>query len=397
VNLTQTIANKFLATPDSMDFSGFTSIDDAAAKALAQHKGELSLGGLTSLSDAAAKALAQHKGYLSLGGLTSLSDVAAKALASHKGGMELSNLEEISDQGLLALGDCWRFSICKLKATQTKRLKKLLQTLFTSSLGVAPTAGAGQTKRVKRKPKTSSPQPQAKAPPEWVNEAIVLTAPESGTYWCTQSSLLKHAGIPNSLFKWFTTLLPADHRRDDNYGYYLENITAAAAALLISNRAFFEELRKTRNAAAQKLSSKKPDLDKIRKLITAGNEGSTLMAINMLDAIGADENDWVTIWSKTRLNTIRKEASWSVVHALFEAAADRPAFLAHLLMICKGKYIVMRGSGKDLSEKAATALAKHKGHLHLYNLTSLSDAASKALANFKGMLCLPHSLSGEFE
>ena len=31
MNLTQAIANKSLATPDSMDFSGFTSIDDAAA------------------------------------------------------------------------------------------------------------------------------------------------------------------------------------------------------------------------------------------------------------------------------------------------------------------------------------------------------------------------------
>ena len=44
----------------------------------------LYLQGLTTLSDAAAQALARHKGYLSLSGLTSLSDGAAEALAQHK-------------------------------------------------------------------------------------------------------------------------------------------------------------------------------------------------------------------------------------------------------------------------------------------------------------------------
>ena len=69
--LTQKIAEQFLADEDSVELWEFTSIEDAAAQALAQHKGDLYLSGLTSLSDAAAQALAQYEGTLSLDGLKS--------------------------------------------------------------------------------------------------------------------------------------------------------------------------------------------------------------------------------------------------------------------------------------------------------------------------------------
>jgi len=90
--LTLKIAQKFLQD-DTGDLDAFTSIDAAAAQALAKHGGWLSLKGLTSLSDAAAKALAKHKGLLSLNGLTSLSDAAAKALAKHEGWLYLGKVE----------------------------------------------------------------------------------------------------------------------------------------------------------------------------------------------------------------------------------------------------------------------------------------------------------------
>jgi len=103
--LTLEIAQKFLQDGTG-DLDAFTSIDDAAAQALAQHEGDLLLdeqlrlalkeslllNGLTSLSDAAAKALAQYEGDLSLDGLTSLSDAAAKALAQHEGDLSLEGL-----------------------------------------------------------------------------------------------------------------------------------------------------------------------------------------------------------------------------------------------------------------------------------------------------------------
>jgi hypothetical protein len=101
--LTKAIAEKFLKDEDSVDLTGFTSIEDDAAKALAQHKRELWLSGLKSLSDAAAQALGQHQGYLRLGGLTSLSDAAAQALGQHKGKIALPRLKTLSDTAAQAL------------------------------------------------------------------------------------------------------------------------------------------------------------------------------------------------------------------------------------------------------------------------------------------------------
>jgi ribosomal protein S18 acetylase RimI-like enzyme len=69
---------------DSIDANRFDAIDDAAAEALAKQQGDLFLNGLTSLSDAAAHALANHRTYkLSLKGLTQLSDAVAELRAEN--------------------------------------------------------------------------------------------------------------------------------------------------------------------------------------------------------------------------------------------------------------------------------------------------------------------------
>ena len=96
------IVQEFLQS-NALYIEEFTSISDAAAEALAQHEGDLSLDGLTSLSDAAAEALAKHKGLLFLDGLTSLSDAVAKALAKHKGYLSLDGLTSLSDAAAQAL------------------------------------------------------------------------------------------------------------------------------------------------------------------------------------------------------------------------------------------------------------------------------------------------------
>ena len=63
--LTKNIAKQFLEDEDSaVDLGEFTAIEDAAAKSLSKHVGELNLSGLTSLSDAAAKSLSKHDGYI---------------------------------------------------------------------------------------------------------------------------------------------------------------------------------------------------------------------------------------------------------------------------------------------------------------------------------------------
>ena len=101
--LTVEVAEQFLADNDSVDLSLFTSVEDAAAEALAKHDGGLGLGGLTSLSDAQAEALAKHDGVLGLGGLTSLSDAQAEALAKHRGVLYLGGLRSLSDTQAEAL------------------------------------------------------------------------------------------------------------------------------------------------------------------------------------------------------------------------------------------------------------------------------------------------------
>ena len=102
--LTVEIAEQFLADNDSVRLQQFTSIEDAAAEALAKHKGALMLEGLTSISDAAAAALGNHDSNLNLGGLTSISDAQAEAFAKHQGGyLALYGLTELSDDAAEAL------------------------------------------------------------------------------------------------------------------------------------------------------------------------------------------------------------------------------------------------------------------------------------------------------
>ncbi len=66
--------------PDELpkDTNEIKTLTVEQAKALAQHKYELSLNGLTTLSDEAAKVLAKHEGVLYLEGPTTLSGEAAK-------------------------------------------------------------------------------------------------------------------------------------------------------------------------------------------------------------------------------------------------------------------------------------------------------------------------------
>ena len=65
------------------DTNEIKSLTVEQAKALAQHKGSLSLNGLTTLSVEAARALAQNKGWLRLNGLTTLSAKAAASLRAN--------------------------------------------------------------------------------------------------------------------------------------------------------------------------------------------------------------------------------------------------------------------------------------------------------------------------
>jgi len=146
--LTLEIAQKFLNRNFLKQLFGggenlmeYTSMDDAAAQALAQHEGDLGLSGLTSLSDAAAQALAQHKGGLYLDGLTNLSDAAAQALAKHEGGyLDLRGLTSLSDAAAQALAQHKGWLNLRGAAEVAVNLRKRLPQTAQS---VVPSAATG--------------------------------------------------------------------------------------------------------------------------------------------------------------------------------------------------------------------------------------------------------------
>ncbi len=88
--LTTEIAERFLKDNDSVDLSEFTSIEEAAAQALAKHEGSLCLKRLESLSIAAAASLAKvnplkgERNYIQLHSLSLTPEVAAQ-LAEYRG------------------------------------------------------------------------------------------------------------------------------------------------------------------------------------------------------------------------------------------------------------------------------------------------------------------------
>ena len=205
--LTAAIAKKFLAGK------------------LGDLKGFIAFKGFTAIEAAAAAALSGHKGRLYLTGLTSLSDDAAEALARHEGHIYLWDLKEISDLGLLAL---------------IKRLHHIHW-------------AAGLTKRLKQLLRASEGPVNIQAPKEWVDGRVALKPPKKSVTWRSQTYLSKHNDIPTSLFKWFTSLLPKAHVRDDGY-YGTQLMTEVAADLLVKNRGFFEAVRssKTRESSQRR-------------------------------------------------------------------------------------------------------------------------------------------------
>ena len=191
--LTKQIAKQYRADPDKVSLNVYTAIDVEAAEVITRHKGHLYLTGLTSLSDGAAEALARHAGHVHLG-----------------------DLKEISDTGLLSMA---------------KRLRQIHW-------------AAGLTKRLKQLMSASVSDGKESPPQEWSDGRVVLQPPGKDATWRTQSYLSKHKGIPTSLFKWFTSLLPEAHLREVDYGYYkVQEMTEAAAGLLVENRSFFEAIR----------------------------------------------------------------------------------------------------------------------------------------------------------
>ena len=198
----------------------------------------------------------------------------------------------------------------------------------------------------------------------------------------------KHKDVPASFFSWFMTLLPPEHINESHC------ITSEAAETLVRHRGFFEQLRKEKNTAKRTLSQDHEDLAKIRKLITSKDEGAFLLALRLLHSTNASEEMWCAALPKSRLRLISGQlhdqsyAGWQrseAEFALFEAAAEKPVFRAHLFS-SYGR--TMRLALLDLSLPVAKALALFKGELRLNELASLTDTVAEALSSHEGDLSL---------
>jgi len=314
-----------LAKQDDLSLDMVSTISDAAAKALAQHKGNLSLGSLKFISDIAAKALAQRKGRLNLG-LESLSDIAAKALAQHKGDLHLDGLESISDAVAVALaqhkgGMLSLFQLSNITDSAAKALAQHNGDLYTYGLKTLSDAAA--------------------------------------------KALAQHKGLLfldglKSISDVAATAL-AQH----NGGLHLnglESISDDAAKVLAKHRGdlSLDGIKSLSDVAATALAKHKKELSLGRHL-----ESLSDVAVKALKAhlTGDTFERFRTIWNLTTLSPVG-------------AAAFVNRNAEHRIISLDGL--------TTISDATAKALAQHNGDLCLDGLTTLSDAAAKALAQHKG-------------
>jgi len=96
--LTREDAERFVADPESVTLSTYTSVEDDAASLLCEHNGDLELDGVTSLNLSTARILAQFEGEtLSLCGLSEIPRDAAEILSSAMASLQLDFSELAPD------------------------------------------------------------------------------------------------------------------------------------------------------------------------------------------------------------------------------------------------------------------------------------------------------------
>jgi hypothetical protein len=283
--LTREIAEKFLKDNDSVDLEKFTSLEDDAAKVLAEHKGSLRLNGITTLSKAAAsylakaaplpgednnfinleslipsidvarqlakyqgdqiefdlasidlpfvKAMAPFKGNLWLGNVSQLDDDVAGALAKRSGGAYLDGVQEYKDgPGHLALvsalvewnKDHW-LGLRGLNKISHGALVALAEYDGPELLANPPIKK--QILALKRKQAiTKIKEGKLKEPEEWQNRRIVLSKPPlkplKGRN--AERAIARDATwwLPKTVCNWFVERLEESHKVNISAGGFGE-------------------------------------------------------------------------------------------------------------------------------------------------------------------------------
>ncbi len=385
-----TSLSKMSATGDSIDvvlgrfpaihLNGVKDLSPNAAKALAQHKGDLYLAGLTTLPLPLAKALADIKGALYLSGITEISDEAAAAMAKHRAGLRLDGLTSLSDaaaaslaekaewsrgwlslKGLTSLSDAAAASlvngVLNLDVSGVKsvseRTAKILRSGDMVSLGkdvfcglsVATQLDLGKSNSSRRnfdRVRLSGLKEVSESDAALVADyAGMVLFPDLETLPVeVAAALAKHKGTNEGLY----------------FGPRLTDLSDAAAEAIASyrGRIWFAGLSAMSLGVAQTLAELRHHLSL---------PGLKELPAETAQALARHRND-LSLDGLVRLSQ--------------DAAAALAKFEGDLFL----------GSLAELTEPAAAAIAGHRGELSLGGLGEVTDAVAMALAKHQGLVLL---------
>ena len=369
-----------------LSLDAVTSISDNAADVLIKHKGELSLNGLTTLSTEVAKTLAKQQGNLSLNAITNLSDNAASALAMHQGGLHLGGLTNLSDnaasalamhQGDLHLGGLTNLSDSPGHIRLAEKLAKSSGFLYLRNLSELSLAAADAL--VKHKGGYLS-----------LTGLTTLSDNAAATLAMYQGGLdlgLTHLNDSPGHIKLAEKL--AKGYPGPGIGLHnLSELNDAVAQLLVNYKGNLQldGLTTLSDNAAATLAKHQFHLSLDGLTILNDSPGH----IGLAEKLGKGAKYDLRL-SLKYLGDIAAEAlvdnNNEGVDLHLNGLANLSDKAATALAKHQGRSLRLDGL-TSLSDKAAEALAKHQGSLHIRGLGNLSDKAAEALVKHQGDLYL---------
>ena len=334
--LTLETAVRYLDGEDqNISLDVYASISDEAALAVSNYEGSLNLRGVLELSDAAAEALAKHQGpYINLNSLKYLSDTGALALSRHAGDVWLDGIEELSDgAGHLAL--CSKL----IKSRQYPSFHEV---------------NLNNLKKLSAK-------------------AAEVLATHDYHIWLGSLTCLPHA-IAAAL---------AEHEGGDLFLLGITRISDEAAEALAEHQG------DVLMSDSIVLTDGPGHLELLRKIIPHFEDGLEINWESLTVEAAATISNCCGSLRFNNLTNLSQEAAEALSYS--EGSLSFPSLktlsdeTAEALAGYQGETLNFP-SLEMLSDQAAEALAKYEGDLCLEGLKNLSDHASRALENSKGLV-----------
>jgi len=451
----------------NLTLSGLKYLSDAAAESLSKYKGHLTLYGLTSLSDAAAESLSKHKGgNLALSGLKNLSDAVAESLSKHEGTLDLDGLTSLSDAAAESLskyeGDIWLRGLTSRSdgsghIALAESLGKHGRNLYLDSLTELSDAAAESLSKHERSEwdegdlylngLTKLSDAAAESLSKLEGDAILAPT----LYLNGLTELSDAAAESLSKFEGYLELNGLTKLSDasaESLGKYTRNLclyglndlSDTAAIQLASHnylctstkierqikKAVSERNQQARKSAktGQTALTKKQSV-KLRKLFRSKDADNVLIAVELIDASEATQDDINDVLSSSVLSLLVNTWDVRVWNALaplllsdpnakreftelvnrrvghqvgsnlqsngfvegFYRDVSKPLALLDLIIPYTLGCLTLNGL-TELSDAAAENLSKFQGSLDLSGLIALSDAAAEILSKHEGDLYL---------